>query len=206
MPDNDPGTDAGTVGDVSEETTEAIEAEAGAPEVEGEAEPTGAEPEVTGEPEATATVEAETTADEPTEPVASSAPNAEAPAKAAAAKKTPAPAKAAAKAATPAAKSAPAPKRPRPAAEAATEAPRTSRRKVREGIVVSNGMEQTAVVVVIERVRHPRYAKTVQRTKRLYAHDEANDVRVGDRVRLTETRPISKLKRWRVERVLERAR
>ena len=66
---------------------------------------------------------------------------------------------------------------------------RTSRRKVREGTVVSNGMEKTAVVVVIERVRHPRYAKTVQRTKRLYAHDEANDVRVGDRVRLFETRP-----------------
>ncbi len=85
-------------------------------------------------------------------------------------------------------------------------APRTTRRKVREGTVVSNGMEKTAVVVVIERVRHPRYAKTVQRTKRLYAHDETNDVRVGDRVRLIETRPLSKLKRWRVERVLERAR
>ncbi len=83
---------------------------------------------------------------------------------------------------------------------------RTSRRKVREGTVVSNAMEKTAVVVVIERVRHPRYAKTVQRTKRLYAHDEANDVRVGDRVRLSETRPLSKLKRWRVERVIERAR
>ena len=86
------------------------------------------------------------------------------------------------------------------------DAPRTTRRKVREGTVVSNGMEKTAVVVVIERVRHPRYAKTVQRTKRLYAHDETNDVRVGDRVRLIETRPLSKLKRWRVERVLERAR
>jgi small subunit ribosomal protein S17 len=83
---------------------------------------------------------------------------------------------------------------------------RTSRRKVREGTVVSNAMEKTAVVVVIERVRHPRYAKTVQRTKRLYAHDEANDVRVGDRVRLSETRPLSKLKRWRVDRVIERAR
>lgn len=80
------------------------------------------------------------------------------------------------------------------------------RRKVREGIVISNSMEKTAIVAVIERVRHPRYAKTVQRTKRLYAHDEANDVRVGDRVRLAETRPLSKLKRWRVEQVLERAR
>lgn len=83
---------------------------------------------------------------------------------------------------------------------------RATRRKVREGIVVSNGMEKTAVVVVIERVRHSRYAKTVQRTKRLYAHDETNDVRVGDRVRLVETRPLSKQKRWRVEQVLERAR
>jgi small subunit ribosomal protein S17 len=91
---------------------------------------------------------------------------------------------------------------PAPAAGAG----RSGRRKVREGTVVSNAMEKTAVVVVIERVRHPRYAKTVQRTKRLYVHDEANDVRVGDRVRLSETRPLSKLKRWRVERVLERAR
>jgi small subunit ribosomal protein S17 len=67
-------------------------------------------------------------------------------------------------------------------------------------------MDRTAVVGVIERVRHPRYAKTVQRTKRLYAHDAANDLRVGDRVRLAETRPLSKLKRWRVVEVLERAK
>ncbi len=83
---------------------------------------------------------------------------------------------------------------------------RTNRRKVREGLVVANAMNKTAVVAVIERVRHPRYAKTVQRTKRLYAHDEANDLRVGDRVRVQETRPLSKLKRWRVVEVLERAR
>ena len=83
---------------------------------------------------------------------------------------------------------------------------RENRRKVREGLVVSNGMDKTAVVAVIERVRHPRYAKTVQRTKRLYAHDEQNDVRVGDRVRIQETRPLSKLKRWRVVEVLERAK
>ena len=83
---------------------------------------------------------------------------------------------------------------------------RVNRRKVREGLVVANGMNKTAVVAVIERVRHPRYAKTVQRTKRLYAHDEANDLRVGDRVRVQETRPLSKLKRWRVVEVLERAR
>ena len=81
-----------------------------------------------------------------------------------------------------------------------------NRRKVREGLVVSTQMDKTAVVAVIERVRHPRYAKTVQRTKRLYVHDPANDVRVGDRVRLQETRPLSKLKRWRIIDVLERAK
>ncbi len=112
----------------------------------------------------------------------------------------------AAKAASPKAASGSASGRSGKAPATPADAPRTTRRKVREGTVVSNGMEKTAVVVVIERVRHPRYAKTVQRTKRLYVHDETNDVRVGDRVRLIETRPLSKLKRWRVERVLERAR
>jgi small subunit ribosomal protein S17 len=62
------------------------------------------------------------------------------------------------------------------------------------------------VVAVVERVRHARYGKTVQRTTRLYAHDEANDAKLGDRVRVMETRPLSKLKRWRVTDVLERAR
>ncbi len=88
----------------------------------------------------------------------------------------------------------------------ATEEKRENRRKVREGTVVSNSMEKTVVVAVVERVRHPRYAKTVQRTKRLYAHDEESTAGVGDRVRLAETRPMSKLKRWRVVEVLERAR
>jgi small subunit ribosomal protein S17 len=83
---------------------------------------------------------------------------------------------------------------------------RANRRKVKEGLVVSNAMDKTAVVAIIERVAHPRYAKTVQRTKRFYAHDEANDLRVGDRVRIQETRPMSKQKRWRVVEVLERAR
>ena len=81
-----------------------------------------------------------------------------------------------------------------------------SARKVREGLVVSNKMEKTAVVAVIERVRHAKYDKFVLRTKRLYAHDEANDVNVGDRVRVMETRPLSKTKRWRVIEVLERAK
>jgi small subunit ribosomal protein S17 len=83
---------------------------------------------------------------------------------------------------------------------------RANRRKVREGLVISVAMDKTAVVGVVDRVRHPRYAKTVQRTKRLYAHDESNDLRVGDRVRLAEIRPMSRLKRWRVVDVLERAK
>ncbi len=83
---------------------------------------------------------------------------------------------------------------------------RINRRKVREGLVVSNAMDKTAVVAVTERVRHPRYDKTVQRTKRLYAHDGDNSLRVGDRVRLAETRPTSRMKRWRVVEVLERAK
>jgi small subunit ribosomal protein S17 len=91
------------------------------------------------------------------------------------------------------------------AEEISTDAERHAR-KVREGVVVSSGMDKTAVVAVIERVRHPKYAKTVLRTKKLYAHDEANDANVGDRVRVMETRPLSKLKRWRLVEVLERAR
>ena len=85
------------------------------------------------------------------------------------------------------------------------EAPRRSR-KTREGLVVSDKMQATVVVAVTERVRHARYGKTVQRTRKLYAHDAENDAKVGDRVRVTETRPLSKLKRWRVTEVLERAR
>ena len=87
----------------------------------------------------------------------------------------------------------------------ATAAARPNRRKVREGVVVSTAGNKTAVVAVIERVRHPRYDKTVQRTKRFHAHDETNDANVGDRVRVMETRPRSKLKRWRVVQILERA-
>lgn len=83
---------------------------------------------------------------------------------------------------------------------------RPNRRKVREGLVVSVKMDKTAVVGVVERVRHPRYAKTVQRTKRLYAHNTDEALKVGDRVRVAETRPLSKLKRWRIVEVLERAK
>jgi small subunit ribosomal protein S17 len=83
---------------------------------------------------------------------------------------------------------------------------RLNARKVREGIVISTRMDKTAVIKVVDRVRHPRYRKTLQRTTKFYAHDETNDVREGDRVRIQETRPLSKLKRWRVVEVLERAR
>ncbi len=103
----------------------------------------------------------------------------------------------------------PEPATPEPAtsAQAPPSGPRrVNRRKVREGTVVSTAMDKTAVVAVVERVRHSRYAKTVQRTKRVHAHDEANDLNVGDRVRVMETRPLSRLKRWRVVQVLERAR
>jgi len=86
-----------------------------------------------------------------------------------------------------------------------TQARRRSR-KTREGLVVSDKMQATVVVAVTERVRHARYGKTVQRTRKLYAHDAENDAKIGDRVRVIETRPVSKLKRWRVTEVLERAR
>ncbi len=79
-------------------------------------------------------------------------------------------------------------------------------RKTREGVVVSNAMDKTAVVAVVDRVRHAKYNKFVLRTKKLYAHDETNDVNVGDKVRVMETRPLSKNKRWRITDVLERAK
>jgi small subunit ribosomal protein S17 len=90
--------------------------------------------------------------------------------------------------------------------ETNTEASQRQARKVRDGVVVSDKMDKTVVVVVVERVRHAKYAKFLNRTKRLYVHDEAGDVHLGDRVRVMETRPTSKLKRWRVVEVLERAK
>lgn len=90
--------------------------------------------------------------------------------------------------------------------ESSMSTTRPNRRKMREGVVVSDAMESTIVVSVVERVRHPRYGKTVQRTKRLYAHDEHNEAKVGDRVRVGETRPLSRLKRWRLVEVMEKAR
>ena len=92
------------------------------------------------------------------------------------------------------------------AEETTTTTPERANRKMREGVVVSSGMDKTVVLAVIERVRHPKYAKFVMRTKKLYAHDENNDANIGDKVRVMETRPLSKSKNWRVVEILERAK
>ena len=83
---------------------------------------------------------------------------------------------------------------------------RTSDRKTREGLVVSDKMEKTVVVAVEDRVKHPLYGKVIRRTNKLKAHDETNQVGVGDRVLIMETRPLSASKRWRVVEVLEKAK
>jgi small subunit ribosomal protein S17 len=80
------------------------------------------------------------------------------------------------------------------------------RRKVRTGVVVSEAMDKTVLVRIDRVVRHPLYDKTVRRSSKLAAHDEANDAHVGDTVRVMETKPISKTKRWRVVEIVERAK
>ena len=79
-------------------------------------------------------------------------------------------------------------------------------RKTREGYVVSDKMNKTVTVEVEDRVQHPLYGKTIRRTKKVKAHDEANSAGVGDRVLLMETRPLSATKRWRVVEILEKAK
>jgi small subunit ribosomal protein S17 len=79
-------------------------------------------------------------------------------------------------------------------------------RKVRLGTVVSDKMDKTVVVAVDRRVAHPLYGKQIVRTRKFHAHDEENTAREGDRVRIMETRPLSKTKRWRLVEVIERAR
>ena len=79
-------------------------------------------------------------------------------------------------------------------------------RKVRTGIVVSNKMEKTIVVAVQDRVRHPLYNKIVKKTYKLKAHDENNECGIGDTVRVMETRPLSKDKRWRLVEIMEKAK
>ena len=92
---------------------------------------------------------------------------------------------------------------PSETAEVSTE---RSARKVREGVVTSAGMDKTIVVTITDRVRHAKYGKFVLKSKKLYTHDETNDAGVGDTVRVMETRPMSKSKRWRLVDVIERAR
>ncbi len=79
------------------------------------------------------------------------------------------------------------------------------KRKERIGIVVSDKMDKTVVVLVERRVRHPLYKKEIKKRKKFYAHDENNECRIGDKVKIMETRPLSKLKRWRVVEIIERA-
>ena len=79
-------------------------------------------------------------------------------------------------------------------------------RKTRTGLVVSDKMDKTVVVAIERRVPHPMYGKMITRTKRLKAHDEENSAKVGDTVRIVETRPLSKDKRWRLVEIMNRAR
>ena len=86
------------------------------------------------------------------------------------------------------------------------EEKRISSRKVRVGKVVSDKMDKTVVVAIADRVAHPLYKKIVKRTYKLKAHDELNNAHVGDKVRVMETRPLSKEKHWRLVEVIERAK
>lgn len=80
-----------------------------------------------------------------------------------------------------------------------------NKRKVREGRVISNRMNKTIVVAVERYFRHPQYEKVIRRTSKLYAHDDKNECRIGDKVKVMETRPLSKLKRWRLWEILKKA-
>ena len=81
-----------------------------------------------------------------------------------------------------------------------------NQRKIRVGRVISDKMEKTRVVAVERLVKHPQYKRVIKRTSKLYMHDEKNQSRVGDKVRVMETRPTSKLKRWRLEKIVEKAK
>jgi len=95
-----------------------------------------------------------------------------------------------------------------PASEPVTESATSdrARRKVRTGVVVSDAMDKTVLVRIDRKVRHPLYQKTIRSSNKLAAHDENNDAHVGDMVRVMETRPLSKTKRWRVVEIVERAK
>ena len=79
-------------------------------------------------------------------------------------------------------------------------------RKVREGLVVSDKMDKTIVVEIQDKTKHPLYKKTINKTKRIKAHDENNECGIGDRVEITETRPLSKDKHWRLVKIIEKAK
>ena len=81
-----------------------------------------------------------------------------------------------------------------------------SLRKVRVGMVVSDKMDKTCVVAIEDNVKHPVYGKIIKRTLKVHAHDESNECGIGDKVRIMETRPLSKTKRWRVVEVIEKAK
>jgi small subunit ribosomal protein S17 len=87
-----------------------------------------------------------------------------------------------------------------------SEATERNLRKSRTGIVTSNKMDKTAVVAIKQSVKHPLYKKTVKKTKKLKIHDENNELSIGDKVRVEETRPISKEKHWRLVEVIEKAK
>ena len=79
-------------------------------------------------------------------------------------------------------------------------------RKTRVGKVVSDKMDKTVVVAIVDNVKHPLYKKIIKNTKKFKAHDENNECRIGDRVEIMETRPLSKDKRWRVTNIIEKAK
>ena len=85
------------------------------------------------------------------------------------------------------------------------EAQERGRQKAREGLVVSNKMQKTVVVAVVRQVKHGRYGKFVRRTSRFHAHDAENTCGIGDLVQIEETRPMSKLKRWKVVKIVRKA-
>ena len=87
----------------------------------------------------------------------------------------------------------------------ATKTEGRGNRKTQDGVVVSAKMDKTVVVAVVRQVRHATYGKFIRKTKKFYAHDEARTCGVGDKVRIVETRPLSKLKRWKVESILTKA-
>ena len=79
-------------------------------------------------------------------------------------------------------------------------------RKVRVGMVVSDKMDKTVVIAIEDNVKHPVYGKIIKRTLKVHAHDESNECGVGDKVKIMETRPLSKTKRWRVVEIIEKAK